>query len=284
MAAIVALESVAIVLLSLLVAGLLKSHAEILRALNRLGVDLGYGSGGASGDLGHGQHFGVNASDGSATSVVKLRTGSESTSTPASDISGVTPFGEVVQVGVMQASRGTLMAFLSSGCSTCQIFWSQLDMAAKGELFANDIRLVVVTRSPEQESESSVRALSSDAVTVVMSSEAWTSYSVLGSPYFVYVPAGATSAAGEGVARNWEQVAALLSRARADIAASGLADASAGPGSIGAVTSPAAREARADGELMRAGIYPGHESLYPTGPGAQSARTSHETQVFEEPN
>src|SRR5439155_8894695 len=98
MPVLVTVEAVAIVLLGLLVAGLLRSHAEILRALHDLGVDLG------------------DARAGSApAAAVSLRTNDAD----AHDVVGVSPDGDTVTVGVVGVRQPTLVAFLSSGCLTC---------------------------------------------------------------------------------------------------------------------------------------------------------------------
>ncbi|MGH9053093.1 MAG: hypothetical protein ACRDWX_08800, partial [Acidimicrobiia bacterium] len=82
-------------------------------------------------------------------------------------------------------------------------------------------------------------------------------YQVPVSPYFILVDGPSGRVVGEGAAATWPQVASLLGQAMAD---AGLAvERSAG-------LDTADREARADRELLRAGIHPGHASLYPAGP------------------
>ena len=84
--AIVVVQAVALVLLGVLVAGLLRSHAEILRALHQLGISLDDGADGAAagarGALGWGPP---------AAPVGPCPGGGEATGGPAVDVSGVTP-------------------------------------------------------------------------------------------------------------------------------------------------------------------------------------------------
>ena len=117
-----------------------------------------------------------------------------------------------------------------------------------------DVRLVVVTKSRDVESQSRLEELAPDGITLVQSTEAWEAYGVPVSPYFVLVDGSTDSVVGEGSAGSWAQVTSLLGQAVADKAAdrSGQAD----EGFV------------ADAELRRAGIGPGHPSLYPeTAPG-----------------
>ncbi|HJV09551.1 MAG TPA: hypothetical protein VJ653_07710, partial [Acidimicrobiales bacterium] len=132
-----------------------------------------------------------------------------------------------------------VLAFLSSGCATCGEFWKTF--SADGRLTVpGDARLVVVTKGPEIESVSRIGDLSPRTVPVVMSTEAWLEYKVPATPYFVYVDGPTGRIVGEGTAGTWEQVVSLWSQALAD-----------------------GGEARADRELLQAGIVPGHRSLYP---------------------
>jgi hypothetical protein len=106
-----------------------------------------------------------------------------------------------------------------------------------------------VTKGSEIESPSRIRELSPPAFPVVMSTEAWLEYKVPHTPYFVYVDGPSGRIIGEGSAQTWDQVVSLWSQALAD-------DASLAAGG----------EARADRELLQAGIHPGHESLSPRRP------------------
>ncbi len=127
MTALVCIEAVAIVLLGVLVAGLLRSHAEILRALHRLGVGLDPAeTAGASTSL----VLGPRPSDpgGGPPHDPALIAGHESAShhIVGHDIVGVDPWGAAVRVAVVDVRHDTLVAFLSTGCSTCRVFWDSV--------------------------------------------------------------------------------------------------------------------------------------------------------------
>ncbi|MGI8806530.1 MAG: hypothetical protein ACR2KK_01505 [Acidimicrobiales bacterium] len=224
------IQTVAIVLLGLLVVGLLRSHAEILRRLHELGAGLDPDAAGS-------------ARTGATSAVAApVRRGAST----GFDVAGTTPTDEAVRIGVVGARQGTVLAFLSSGCLTCGTFWDTF--AATDRLgVPGGARLVIVTKGPEAESESRIRELAPTAVPVVMSTAAWLEYKVPHTPYFVYVDGPSGRIIGEGSAGTWEQVVSLWSQALAD-------DASLSAGG----------EARADRELLQAGIRPGHRSLYPT--------------------
>jgi hypothetical protein len=247
--------TVAVALLGVLVLGLLRSHAEILRQLHALGAgreDTAPGSSGTAtvdpaGGAAAEQPFDVT--DG----VVRP---AGVTGTVAQDVSGMTPDDEAALVSVAGVEHDTLIAFLSSGCSTCQGFWDVFaDPTGTG--LPDGVRLVVVTQGAGLESESAVRSVAPPGLPVVMSTEAWEQYGVPGSPYFVLVEGRAGRVAGAGSAKAWQQVVRLVAEATADRAiAVRRHREDRGDG--------AHREARADRELAAAGISPGHASLYVT--------------------
>ncbi len=242
--AIVVAETAALVLLGLLVAGLLRSHAEILRALDQLGAGLGD-------DDGEDRGFRVRED------LPAPRQGFAA----ASDLAGVAPGDEAVAVGVVAVEHPTLLAFLSSGCLTCATFWEAF-ADPRGLGLPTGTRLVVVTKDPSEESESGIAELAPAGVPLVMSSAAWEAYEVPGSPYFVAVDGPSGRVTGEGTATTWEQVARLLGSAAADAGVRRTGRTRRG-GRGAARDGDAAREARADRELLAAGIGPGHPSLYP---------------------
>ena len=151
----------------------------------------------------------------------------------------------------------TIVAFLSSGCITCQRFWDAFRKPRKLGLPAGT-RLVVVTKGGDGESESSVASLSPPGVTTIMSSQAFVDYDVPGSPYFVQVHGRAGRVRGEGTGPDWDQVRSLLSQAGDDGA---LAERLAGS-TVAKPNADAEREARIDRELYQAGVAPGDPSLY----------------------
>jgi len=243
MAALIVIEAVAIALLGLLVFGLLRSHAEILRTLHGMGAGVGDDV-----QLGHAP-----------------RPSSGARSRAASDVVGVTVDDDPVSIGVATARHHTLLAFLTTGCLTCEGFWRAF---RDGVSLPAGARLVVVTKGPADESGSRVRELLPEAYPTVMSSEAWAQYEVPVAPYFVYVDGPSTRVAGEGAAGTWDQVRSLMGQALDDSAA----DRGRRGGDRRRLQSfgrdDVARDERA---LLAAGITPGHGSLYPA-PSAGDAR------------
>ena len=230
-----AVEAVALVLLSVLVVGLLRSHAEILRRLHELGAGLDESADNA----------------GAGPRPVQLSPPSpRTTGAGAPELVGVTPNDEAVALSPgIGAGRDTLLAFLTTGCTSCMPFWEWI---AESPSTPTGGRVVVVTRGPGDESVGSARNLSRGGrVDVVMSSEAWDAYGVPGAPYFVQVDGRTGRVSGEGTAKTWDQVQQLLTRAATDD------DGPAGPWS-----SDAEREVRIDRELENAGILPGDPRLY----------------------
>ncbi|MFL6137654.1 MAG: TlpA family protein disulfide reductase [Frankiaceae bacterium] len=261
LAAVIA-EAVALSLLGLLVAGLLRSHAEIMRALHELGASLDPDAGSPGPvpvALGAGLHGGR-----------VVAPGRDPTQDAAHDVVGVRLDGSAVALAVAGARHDTLLAFLSTGCSTCAPFWSALRGPAD---VPGGARLVVVVQ--DEESESRLRRLAGTEIDVVASSAAWEAYGVPGSPHFVYVDGPAGRVVGEGTAPTWEQVRDLLGQAGADRRLSAARNGQH-PGdprdddprdddprdSDPRDSDPRDSAQRVDAELLAAGIGPGHPSLY----------------------
>ncbi len=175
MVALVSVETVLLVLLIVLVAALLRSHAELLRRLGPEGSDA--------------PRLPEPPADARGDAI-------------APELAGVTPTGDAVKLAL--TGSPTLLAFLSSGCTSCAGFWETL-----GDRRAlPDVRNVIVTRGADREQRSRLRSLAPAGVPVVMSSEAWRDYAVPGSPYFVLVEAGEVR--GEGVATTWDALTSLV--------------------------------------------------------------------------
>ncbi|MGH9222259.1 MAG: hypothetical protein ACRD2W_00295, partial [Acidimicrobiales bacterium] len=154
---------------------------------------------------------------------------------------------------VTGARTDTLLAFLTSGCLTCIGFWDQFRSRRRLSV-PGGARLVIVTKDPAEESPSRLAELVPRDHTVVMSSAAWEQYGVPVAPYFAYVDSASGTVIAGGGASDWEQVVGLWSRAVE------------GGGRRGRERDRATgrtRHERADEELLRAGIQPGHPSLYP---------------------
>ena len=176
MTAVVVALAVAVLLLAVLVAGLLRSQAEVLRALQQLG-----------------------------TGLERDRVGS-----PVK-VTGESPGGKPVTLS-LTSGRDTLLAFLSSGSPTCASFWEAF--ADESLAVPGSARLVVVTRSLDEEGTGELAARAPRHLTVVASSSAWEGFGVPASPYFVLLDGGGR-VVGEGSTASWPAVAALLGRARA---------------------------------------------------------------------
>lgn len=261
-----------VLLLTVLVAGLLRSHADILRALHDLGAGVGDP---ARAPRASGR--GASGLEEPVPITMGPRLPSERSSTTAPPLSGVTPRGDALAIDVGRSGRLTLLAFLSSGCATCAAFWSDLATPDRRGL-PDDVGLVVITKGPELEVRSEVSERAGPHVKVVMSSEAWTDYEVPGSPFFVLVDGQRGRRIGEGVANQLTQVTEMVRRARADAQPFVLRADGAVPAG-GHVNGPdrrvvegtrehdsldgPGRERENDRILMAAGIPPGHASLYP---------------------
>ncbi len=112
--ALIGAETVVLVLLSVLVVGLLRSHAEILRRLER--------------------QSGAEQPSPTDSSAAGGR---------AHDLHGSTPSGGVRRVAMSPGSPSTLLAFLSTNCSSCAQLLESLEAGPPPLPAAT--RLVVVT-------------------------------------------------------------------------------------------------------------------------------------------
>lgn len=228
MTVLVACETVLLALLVLLVAGLLRSHAEILR---RLGPPSDEGE-----DPG-----------GQERPDPRLPTPARrATTRDGVDIVGVTLEREPVKIGFGDGYPPTLLAFLSSGCAVCEDFWKDLGDGRRPRELPADIRVVAVTKDPSHESPSRLRSLATRTTPVVMSSAAWNDYAVPAAPYFVYLEGDRIL--GEGSANGWKQISSLVRDAVED---------------LNGARGGEARTRDVDRVLAAAGIHPGDPSLYP---------------------
>ncbi len=225
MVVLVSVETVLLVLLVVLVAGLLRSHAELLRRLE------------SSPD-------GSTLEPGLPSPPSGMR---DRAAVAAAPLTGVDPLGDPVALAFDGAGAApTLLAFLTSGCSTCAGFWETL-----GERRVPGVQTVIVTRGAERERPARLRSLTPDGVAVVMSSQAWEDYRVPGAPYFVLVDG---EIRGEGVATGWPALSSLIRDAIEDAHEGERPDAPSGP----------ARARRIEDTLAAGGIHAEHPSLYPS--------------------
>jgi hypothetical protein len=206
------------------VLALLRSHAEILRRLGALE---------------------------SARLPAGMAAAASSSGARASDVAGESLAGDAVKLalGSGSSSGQTLLAFLGSGCGTCGPLWAAL---REGSRIPAGVRLVIVTKGHEEESLARLRELAPKGHEVLMSSQAWRDYSVEATPHFVLVDGSSGEIVGRGTAASWEQLVGLVEQANADVRVAAER------------TTTSERAARAEQALTRAGITPGHPSLYPS--------------------
>lgn len=193
MTTVIVIEGLVIAGLVVLVAGLLRSHADILRRLHRLDAD----------------QQETPLSMGATRRPSPPR---RSSALPEA-IAGSTPDGRTASIA-LNGNRGhTLVAFLSSGCGTCASIWSALEQP-ESELAAD--RVVIVTKSAEDESLSAVRRLAPTTVTTILSTQAWRDFEVPYTPYFALIDAATGTLVGDGAAGSWQQIVSLVERSLGD--------------------------------------------------------------------
>ena len=225
--------TVTVLLLGLLVVGLLRTQAEILRRLDSLGVRL-------------------DSDDASAPLTLGPTVRNRSAKT---DLTGVTPFGDPTVVSLGVGEDPVLLAFLSTTCTSCTEFWDGLDSDSM-VLHNARYRVVPVTLGPDEESPSRAQKLANPGVEVLMSSDAWAAFDVPGAPYFAVVDPEAGTVIGEGSASSMDSLVTFLGDAAGDrrwdrehkLNAPDRTDAD--------------REKMIDEELKRAGLYPGDPRLH----------------------
>jgi hypothetical protein len=240
MVALVVVSTFVVLVLGILVAGLLRSHADILRSLHELGVGVG--------------------DPAAATAVSGPMVAPESNPVlgTAPAIAGLTPTGDARGIAVDNSDDLTLLGFLSSGCTGCAAFWDALQEPGRLQLPART-RVVIVTKGPDREVPAEVRSRATGRIPVVMSTDAWVDYQVPGSPFFVLVDGATGRILGQGSAGHVDQLTELVRRAEHD---RGVVPPGARGRAEGSLGGPA-REAAADEVLAAAGILPGDPSLYP---------------------
>ena len=239
--------TVVVVLLAVLVAGLLRSHATILRRLHELGA--GIDPDASPGDTLSGEA--VLAAPAAPRPPGIPATGP--TGREASDLVGTSVAGDPVAVRVRGVRHDTVLAFLSSGCTTCSGFWEAFEERVA---LPDDARLVVVTRDLAEESPALLADLAPDGVTVVCTSAAWGDHAVPGSPYVVHVDGASGRVRGEGTGGSWEHVARMLADATGDLTYVG------GSRRVRRAAADLRREQDTDRALLDAGFVPGDERLW----------------------
>lgn len=263
MTAVVWLLAAVVAVLALLVVGLLRSHATILRALHDAGIDL---------DPDADPHQQPPA-DGEPR--IRTRAGvpgpAGASGRRATDLVGVTAAGGTRTVSVT-AGQPTLLAFLTTGCSTCAGFWQAFaevgadgtDPGARLGLPAG-LRIVVVTKGPELESPAEVASLAPAGVLTLQSSQAWEDYRIPVAPYFALVDGRRGVVVGEGAAASWDRVRDLIARALADAEVGTSLPSTGGQVRRRDVLTGRVRSERVDQDLLDAGLQPGDPRLHHRG-------------------
>ena len=272
MTAVVVALGVVVAVLGLLVVGLLRSHAEVLRRLHALDGE-GADGGGSVAEVRRAEQAG-------APVAVEIEDRPDFRARPdlaqpregfatAADVTGTTPSGEAVGIAVTRARGATVLAFLTSTCSTCLAFWEAF--ARPDALGLPDgTRLVALTKGPDDESRSEVARKAVPGLDVVMSTEAWMDYEVPVAPYVVLVDGPTGRVRGEGAATSWDQVVGLIRNAVDDDEAEHaghLTSADVNERRRRLELDDHRRERRVDAELAAAGLRPGDPRLHPVGEG-----------------
>ena len=252
MTIVVTVLAVVVGLLALLVAGLLRSHAMILRRLHELGAGI------ADTPASVGERRTISERPSRAPDPGLPQPPVVTEGRPAADLVGVGPRGEARAVRIAGARHDTVLAFLSSGCTTCHAFWEQL----RDPGLPDGTRLVVVTKGDEAESPVAVADVAPPDVTIVMSTTAWADYEVPGSPYVVHIDGASGRVRGEGTGPNWEQVRRMLLQGAGGLDARRAATVGGRAAGTARAASDARREEEVDRVLLAAGIEPGDPSLY----------------------
>lgn len=226
--------AVIVLFLGALVFGLLRGHAEVLRRLDAAGLRL---------DDDQPVQLGPRApSDGNAGNPLAT-----------TEIVGIHPDGSPAALSLVAGSDPVLLAFLSTSCSSCTVFWEALD----GPFLRIDsgrYRVVLVTLSEDEESPTRAEKLSSPGAEVVMSSQGWGAFEVPGAPYFLLLDPASGTTLGEGTASTFDSLVEFLNDSAGDRAwEARVRD-----------RTDRDRADRIDNELKNAGIEPGDARLYHT--------------------
>ena len=198
MTALMVVETALLVVLAVLVTGLLRAYATILNRLHAIDSSSGAG-----------EPLRTIPDVPAPATRVKGRQEWQA----GHDISGVGLDGSIVSARTVAVEHDTVLVFLSSTCTGCITFWTELGREWPALL---GLRVVVVARAPAEESPSALAALCPPGVDLVQSSTAWSDYNVPGSPYVVLVNGATGRVTGEGSGTSLAQVLDLVSQHDAD--------------------------------------------------------------------
>lgn len=243
MTVLVVLETAILIVLCILVAGLLRGYATVLRRLHEL-------DGGALPTPSSPPPF--RTAEGVIEPAHQIEGREEWAE--SHDIDGVTLRGEIVSVRTVGVPQDTIIAFLSAGCEGCAGFWHELSEPGLWST-PEGSRLLVVTKGPDEESPSVLSQLCPPDVDLVMSSEAWSDFAVPGSPFVVVADGRTGRVKGEGSGSSFSQVGGLIRQSITD---------ARHPATMAGVKpdSDRRRERDVDRILLSAGIGPQDASLY----------------------
>jgi hypothetical protein len=241
--ALLIVETVVLAVLCVLVAGLLRGYAAVLRRLHEL--DSGAATGSAPPPF-------RTVAGIPEPSVGGQRIEGRDEWAESHDVDGVTLAGEIVSVRTVGVEHDTILAFLSSNCEGCTGFWHELGDRGSWTTPLGS-RLLVVTKSPEDESPSVLSQMCPDDVDLVMSSQAWADFEVPGSPYVVVADGRTGRVKGEGSGSSFSQVGGLIRQS---------VDDSRHPAMARKPDADRRRERDIDRLLLTAGIGPQDASLY----------------------
>ena len=175
-----------LVLLTLLVAGLLRSHAEILRRLHALGAGLD-----------------PDGRDRASSSTrVDLRRDAPTSFAAGGDLDGAGLRDDALHVSDRRCAPPHAARVPLEWLPHVPRRSGRRSPTRPASTFPTTFALVVVTKDAQEESISALRKLAPAGVPVVMSSAAWTDYRVPGSPYFVLVDGQAGACAAKAPART----------------------------------------------------------------------------------
>ena len=118
-------------------------------------------------------------------------------------MTGTAPDGSAVEIAM--AGHWAVLLFLTTSCYDCRKWW-------EGMAGHHSSAVVIVTPSPSTESARQVEALAPEGARVVMSSDAWHDYGVVGAPWCVVVAGGVVVAHGPAPA-SWAELEAVSGRA-----------------------------------------------------------------------
>lgn len=242
MTALLIVETVVLAVLCVLVAGLLRGYAAVLRRLHQL--DGGAAAGSTAPPF--------RTAAGIPEPAIGQRIEGRDEWAESHDVDGVTLAGEIVSVRTVGVEHDTILAFLSSNCEGCTGFWHELGQPGSWTTPPGS-RLLVVAKSPEDESPSVLTQLCPDDVDLVMSSQAWADFEVPGSPYVVVADGRTGRVKGEGSGSSFSQVAGLIRQS---------VDDSRHPAMARKPDADRRRERDIDRMLLTAGIGPQDASLY----------------------